>query len=313
MTATTADNTARYTQAKSAFGFELSKLVGLDEDLYGIASHTDIYPLVDPAPHFRAHTFAAKVVLVTGASRGIGATIAQHFARAGASLALVARSEALLNYVKAGIEQDVPGAQVLTFVLDVRDTAAVCAAVAETVRHFGRLDVLVANAGALVPLGKRFGAVDPNAWWDTVATNLRGVFNFFHFAAEHLQQSAGSAIAITSAAGHLRIPTGSDYSVSKHALDRLVEFFPIEYPAVKAFAMHPGGVSTELSRGSNAPIHFDTTPALGAAVALHLAAGKAEWLSGRYLSAQWDLGEVEAKHKTAIVDKNMLVQKLALP
>ncbi|KAI0055782.1 NAD-P-binding protein [Artomyces pyxidatus] len=272
-----------------------------------------VYPLIDPAPHFSAKTFASKVVLVTGASRGIGLSIAQHFARAGSSLALVARNHALLESVKAGIEADVPGAQVLTFALDVRDTAQVEAAVAGTVKHFGRLDVLVANAGVGRGFGTRLAEVDPNLWWDTIEINLRGVYNFVHFAVPHLRKSSGYLIAISSAAGHVRVPTVSDYAISKHALDRLVEFVPIEYPEVTSFAVHPGSVATDMTANSTTPISFDTKIELSAATLLHLAAGKADWLNGRYVSAQWDLGEVEQKHKAAIVAKNALVQKLALP
>ncbi|KAI0055565.1 NAD-P-binding protein [Artomyces pyxidatus] len=300
-------------QAETAFGIELAKIVGLDEDIPGITTHDGVYPFIDPAPLFAAHTCASKVVLVTGASRGIGVPIAQHFARAGASLALVARNQALLDTVKAGIEADVPGTQVLTFALDVRDTAQVEAAVAGTVKHFGRLDVLVANAGVMQPFGTRLAEVNPATWWNTIEINLRGVYNFIHFAIPHLRKSAGYAIALSSAGGHLRIPTGSDYGISKHALDRLVEFVTIEYPEVKSFAVHPGSVPTDMALGSGAPVSFDTKPELSAATVLYLSTGKADWLNGRYVSAQWDLGEVEEKYKATILEKNALVQKLALP
>ncbi|KAI0066527.1 NAD-P-binding protein [Artomyces pyxidatus] len=274
---------------------------------------TSIYPFIDPSPHFSAQTFASKVVLVTGASRGIGASIAQHFSRAGASLALVARNEDKLGAVKAEIEATVPGARVLTFVVDVRDTAQVSKAVADTVKHFGRLDVLVANAGVMRPLGTRFASVDPIAWWDTLEINLRGVFNFVHFAIPHLQKSGGYVVAISSVGSQVRVPTESDYSISKQAVNRLVEFVPIEYPGVKAFAVHPGNVPTDMALGSGAPVSFDTGPELAAATVLHLAAGKADWLNGRFVSSLWDLGEVESKYKAAILEKNALVHKLLLP
>ncbi|KAI0055950.1 NAD-P-binding protein [Artomyces pyxidatus] len=313
MATTTLEIAGATIQAETAFGIEFAKIVGLDEDIPGITSHNDIYPFIDPAPHFSAHTFASKVVLVTGGSRGIGLSIAQHFARAGASLALVARKQAHLDAAKAGIEADVPGAQVLTFALDVRDTDQVEAAVAGTVNYFGKLDVLVANAGVARPFGTRLAETDPKSWWDTIEINLRGAFNFVHFAIPHLRKSTGYVFVISSAAGHLRIPTGSDYGVSKHALDRLVEFITIEYPEVKSFAVHPGSVPTDGTADLNAPVSFDTKVELNAATLLYLAAGKADWLNGRYISVQWDLGEVEQKYKDAIVAKNALVQKLALP
>ncbi|KAI0066530.1 NAD-P-binding protein [Artomyces pyxidatus] len=291
----------------------LAKVVGLDVDLQEVTTHNDIYPFIDPAPHFSARTFAKKVVLITGGSRGIGLSIAQHFARAGASLALVARDESVLETTKADIERDVTGARVLALPCDVRDSAQVSKAVASTFEHFGRLDVLVANAAVILPFGTLLGGVDPDAWWKTCEVGLRGAWNFIHFAVPHLQKSQGYVIAMTSVSGHLRLPTGSDSCIMKLALDRLIEFVPIEYPEIKTFAVHPGSVLTDIALRSNAPIPFDTKPELPASTVLHLAAGKADWLNGRYVSAQWDLGVVEQKYKTAIVEKNALVQKLALP
>ena len=88
---------------------------------------------------------------MTGGSRGIGSAAAAQFARAGASLALVARSADALETTRAAIVKETPGAQVLTFVVDVKGPVAAERAVEETVDHFGRLDVLIANAGATLP------------------------------------------------------------------------------------------------------------------------------------------------------------------
>ncbi|KAI0054406.1 NAD-P-binding protein [Artomyces pyxidatus] len=313
MTSTFLEDARVTVHAAPAFGFDFFKIVGLDEDISGITNHNDIYPAIDPAPHFAGRIFASKVVLVTGGSRGIGLSIAQHFARAGASLALVSRNQALLDTAKVDIEADVPGAQVLTFALDVSDTAQVEVAVADTVKHFGRLDVLVANAGVHRPFGARLAEVEPKLWWDTIEVNLHGAFNFVHFAVPHLRKSSGYVFAMSSGAGHMRIPTASDYGISKHALDRLVEFVTIEYPEVKSFAVHPGSVATDGTLSMGLPFSFDTKAELSAATLLHISAGKADWLNGRFVSVQWDLGELEQKYKAAIVEKNALVQKLALP
>ena len=94
-------------------------------------------------------------MLITGASRGIGAQIALQYARAGASLSLVARTQAALDASKDAILRDHPSANVLTFPADVRDVKKTEEVVAATVAHFGRLDILVANAGALRPMDKR--------------------------------------------------------------------------------------------------------------------------------------------------------------
>ena len=95
------------------------------------------------------------MVLVTGASRGIGAEIALQLARAGAILTLVARSQATLDASKDAILRDRPSAQVLTFSADVRDVTKAEEAVAATVAKFGRLDILVANAGTTRTVDQR--------------------------------------------------------------------------------------------------------------------------------------------------------------
>ena len=94
-------------------------------------------------------------MLITGASRGIGAQIALQYARAGASLSLVARTQVSLDVSKDAILREHPSAQVLTFPADVRDVKKAEEAVAATVARFGRLDILVANAGVIRPMDKR--------------------------------------------------------------------------------------------------------------------------------------------------------------
>jgi NAD(P)-dependent dehydrogenase (short-subunit alcohol dehydrogenase family) len=114
-----------------------------------------VYPAVDPAPAYSAQVLAGKVALITGASRGIGQAIALSLARAGASLAIVSRDAVALEQTKASVLSVAPRTSVLVLAVDVRDTAAVEAVVQTAIAHFGRLDVLVANAGAATPILKR--------------------------------------------------------------------------------------------------------------------------------------------------------------
>ena len=143
-------------------------------------------------------------MLISGASRGIGARTALQYARAGASLTLVARTQAALDASKEAILRECPSAQVFTFPADVRDVKKAEEAVAATVAHFGRLDILVANAATVRPMDKRtlgrphvytvitalvadlfppptpqaFASKDPNGWWDVLEVNIRGPYNF---------------------------------------------------------------------------------------------------------------------------------------
>ena len=108
-----------------------------------------VYSTIDPEPLYTAQSFSGKVVLVTGASRGIGRETALHYARAGASVAIVARTEDALDETRDIIVAAVPGADVLVIVADVRDVESVRGAVEGVLRHYGKLDILIANAGAI--------------------------------------------------------------------------------------------------------------------------------------------------------------------
>ena len=93
-------------------------------------------------------------MLITGASRGIGAQTALQYARAGASLMLVARTQAALDASKDAILRERPSAEVHAFPADVRDVKKAEEVIAATVAHFGRLDILVANAATVRPMDK---------------------------------------------------------------------------------------------------------------------------------------------------------------
>jgi NAD(P)-dependent dehydrogenase (short-subunit alcohol dehydrogenase family) len=98
---------------------------------------------------YAARSYGGKVVLITGASRGIGRETALRYARAGASVAIVARTGDALNETKDIIVAAVPGADVFVFTVDVRDIESVRSAVDGVLGHFGKLDILIANAGAI--------------------------------------------------------------------------------------------------------------------------------------------------------------------
>jgi NAD(P)-dependent dehydrogenase (short-subunit alcohol dehydrogenase family) len=201
-------------------------------------------------------------VLITGASRGIGAQIALQYARAGASLSLVARTQAALDASKDAILRENPSAQVLTFPADVRDVKRAEEVVAATVAHFGRLDILVANAATLRPMDKR-ALGPPHIITALVAdlcrlrkrspprirtdggTFLRSIFVgpttsssarcshtllsntyrlFPSFAVPELLKKRGQVVILGSGASQVRLPNASEYCISKHAMLRFAEF-----------------------------------------------------------------------------------------
>ncbi|KAI0051520.1 NAD-P-binding protein [Auriscalpium vulgare] len=287
-------------------------IVGLDEDLPVTPRH-DVYPTIDPKVHYDGQTFKGKVVLVTGASRGIGLETALSYARSGASLVLVSRKQATLDDSKNAIIAELPKAEVITFVADVTDVQKSEEAIKATIKRFGKLDILVANAGAARPMDKPFASKDPTGWWNIFEVNVRGVYNFVHFAIPELLKTNGQIVIVSSGVAQLRIPTASEYCTSKFALNRFAEFIALEYPSLRVFPVHPGVIGTELNLATDAPVPAVDTLALPAATFLYLTSGKANWLSGRYISAPWDLGEVESVWKQKIVAQNGLVSKLSIP
>ncbi|VDB92276.1 unnamed protein product [Peniophora sp. CBMAI 1063] len=292
-------------------------LRGLDERLPVTIRH-DIYPTIDPQELYEAQTFKNDVVLVTGASKGIGAGIALGFAKAGAAVVLVARQQSTLDDSEAEILKAVPGARTKTIVADVTDWKASEAAIDAAVKHFGRLSILVCNAGTTTKLETPIIEKDPDAWWKTFEVNVRGVFNFARAALPHLKESKGSFFALSSGGAQVRMRGGSDYNTSKHALNRFVEYVALETPEIAAFTINPGRIATALAdaaglTGPGSSFVGTDTIELPTATLLYLASGRANWLSGRYLSCNWDLSEIESDWKAKVLEKDALVNKLSIP
>ncbi|KAI9451084.1 NAD-P-binding protein [Russula earlei] len=304
--------------------------LGLDEDLK-VSSRLDIYPTIDPKVHYDAQTFSGKVVLITGASRGIGAEIALQYARAGAKLSLVARTQAALDAIRDAILRERPTAQILTFPADVRDVTKAGEIVASTVARFGRLDILVSNAAILRRMDLPFASKDPKGWWDVVEVNIRGTYNYIHFAVPELlkrkanwsflhQRQLKYEFQQQASTAYRNSPLIVSQSLSPLVNLVLYRFrmsahYPFaEYPDIKVFAVHPGGVKTDMYADTGADFDFETnTVGLSAATILYLTSGNADYLNGRYVSSTWDLGEVERDWKEKILAQNGLVSKLSIP
>ncbi len=287
-----------------------------------VTEHHTRYPAIDPATTLKGSA-AGKVLFITGASKGIGQATAVAFAEAGAkAVYLTARSQAALEATRELIRQTNPHTQCAYSVCDVTQAEQVQAAVADCVARFGAIDVADANAGYLGPW-KKIGESDPASWWHTWEVNLRGAYHVIRFCMPHLIASAKKWAAQGSSGGHLILlssigaqrvaPTASDYQTSKHAINRLCEFVNVDHgqDGIKCFAIHPGGVATELARNMPEAMHSFLTdsPELAAGFIVWLASGKADWATGRYLSATWDVQELTVR-KDEILKNDLLVNRL---
>ncbi|KAJ6522742.1 hypothetical protein B0H19DRAFT_1345924 [Mycena capillaripes] len=250
-----------------------------------------VYDLINPTAHYESQTYAGKVVFVTRGCRSIGAETALQYARAGASVTLAARFLEMLEGVKSLILANRPDANVLNIAVDVANTREVERAISETVYHLGRLDIVVWKGGRSAALLKK----DPDEWWSVVEVNIRvaktvGVHNMNSFSIPHLLKTDKYAIFVSSMGARIRIPDGSDYAVSKHALGRSVEQVHPEYPEIRIFILYPGFIPTEMRSGTKADDPPTDSVALPAAAMLYLTGGNADWLIVRYVSANWDFG-----------------------
>ena len=180
-------------------------------------------------------------VLVTGASRGLGAAIAVQLAAEGASVVATARSTKDLADVAAR-----GAGRISTLEADMRDEEAVTGLVAEVVARHGRIDGLVNNAG-IAPAGD-FADQDPAVWKDTMAVNVIAPMLLAQSAGRHMiGQGGGRIVNIASTTGVRGKPRLVGYSASKGALVRMTEALAAEWASknVQVNAIAPGAFQTE--------------------------------------------------------------------
>jgi len=189
-----------------------------------------------------------RAALVTGGNGGIGLGIAAGLAEAGASVMIAARNEEKSEDALASITS--AGGTAASIRCDVRSPHDIEAAVAATVEQFGRLDVLVPNAG--IGVGKRPEQMTEEDWASVIDINLTGVFRCCQTAYPHLVESEnGSIITITSMYGIFGSPVVSSYSASKGGVVQLTKSLATAWArdGVRVNGIAPGWIRTELTSG----------------------------------------------------------------
>ena len=186
-----------------------------------------------------------KTVMITGASRGIGAEAARTFAAAGANVVLLARSQEAIAELAGEI-----GQKSIAIPCNVARFGEMSSAVETTLQAFGGLDVLINNAGVIEPIS-HLADSDPAEWGQVIDINLKGVFNGMRAALPAMKDAGGGSIlTISSGAAHSPIEAWSHYCASKAAVNMLTRCVHLEESdhGIRAIGLSPGTVATEMQR-----------------------------------------------------------------
>ena len=196
--------------------------------------------------------FKDNVVVITGASKGIGAELARQLARQGAKLLLTARDEAALGAVAS--ECVALGAEIHVVIADVAVQTECQRIIDGAMAKFGRIDTLVNNAGA--SMWAKFEDIDDMSILERIMQiNYMGAVYCTHYALPHLKSTKGRIVGIASLTGKVGVPTRSGYAASKHAMAGFFDSLRIELQdsGVTVTMVYPGFVATGIRENASGP------------------------------------------------------------
>ncbi len=235
-----------------------------------------------------------KVAIITGSSRGIGAEIARRLAAAGARVVInyVSRGEAAYSVhelIKA------TGGESLVVQADMRISTEVHRLFDETIEHFGRVDILINNAGVLI--FKKFSEISDEEFDHVMDSNVKGVFYALREASTRLSDG-GRVVTVSSTVTRMLLPKYGAYAASKGAIEQLTRVFAKEMGerGVTANIVSPGPVNTELFTTGKTEQDIERISAMSvlnrvgetgeiAELVLFLVSNEAGWVTGQNISA----------------------------
>ncbi|XP_067660231.1 3-oxoacyl-[acyl-carrier-protein] reductase FabG-like [Haliotis asinina] len=235
--------------------------------------------------------FAGRVVLITGASVGLGEGAPLHFAKKGAKLSLTGRDTTRLEGVaKRCLECGIPDGDILTLTGDLTDAAFRKTTIEKTVAKFGSLDVLVNNAGLVFP-GESMG-MSETQYDQTMDLNMKVPFLLSQLAVPNLEKTQGNIVNITSLSGYRAMPEIGIYCVSKAVLDMFTQCLALELAPkkVRVNSVSPSTVPTAIfgregsdKEASVNPLGRLGTPQDVAEAVGYLASDAASYVTGQIL------------------------------
>jgi NAD(P)-dependent dehydrogenase (short-subunit alcohol dehydrogenase family) len=271
---------------------------------YTKLTHSATYPAIDPS--LPALSTCGKVVLITGASGGIGRAAALSFARSGPkSLVLLGRrSEALAetaHLVRSAYAELAPATE--THEVDLCDAVRLRAVLEGVAARAGAIDVLVHSAGVLAPVVPLLEA-DPATFLDGYKTTVVGTLALAQ-ALVRANQGAGATLINLTTAGILfpPFPGMGAYVSSKMAAVKLLQAFAAENPHVRLHHVHPGfldtAMSAQLAKTTKLPFSFDDI-SLPSDFLVWIASAEAKFLNGKLVFACWDVEELKSREKEIV-------------
>ncbi|KAG4437489.1 hypothetical protein IFR05_007044 [Cadophora sp. M221] len=253
------------------------------------------------------------IIIVTGASVGIGEAAAKVWARAGAKgIIVTSRNIDSLNKLADELRTISPSTKVLAVKTNIVNELDVKNLFAEIQRTFGQAaDVLLNNTGYLEDSNIADTAVD--TWWKSIEINVKGLYSVtHHFINSQPNPNESTATVITVSSGRAGFTTanGSAYNISKLAEQRFNEHLQIaseatELPNLRTFTTIPGIVMTAMQQEAFFPFAKDHIDLIGM-LALYLVQPRADFLKGSTVSVNWDVEELE-EHKEEVVKKRALM------
>ncbi len=241
-----------------------------------------------------------QVALITGGGRGIGRNIAIELASAGAQVAVAARST---DEIQETADQ-IGG---IAIECDVSDRAAVERMVQQVESEYGRIDLLVANAGMSITENDTAWEIEPDDWWHVYEVNVLGVYLCNRSVIPGmLDRGSGRIVNVASGAAYLPGPTNTSYSASKAAVHRFSETLAkqLEPHGIPVFSISPGLVRTRMTESFGEDAAW-TPPELAPRLVRALASGKLDKLAGRYLHAEHDDVDDVASRADEIVSEDL--------
>jgi len=273
-----------------------------------------------------------RTAIITGASQGLGAVIADHFLADGASVMLCGRDAAALAAQQAGLAATYGADRVGARPADISSTADVDALFGETLSRFRRLDILINNAGVYGPMGA-IEDVDWDEWVQAIAINLTGTVYCARKAVTIFKaQRYGKIVMLSGGGATSPLPGISAYAASKAGIVRFTETLALETREwnIDVNAVAPGALMTRLTdqliaAGPDrvgASFHArmvklkqegGTPLALGAELCRYLASAESDGLTGRLIAAQWDPWPFSEPHRREIADSDIYTLRRILP